>query len=64
MEEVDMQLMSATEVSGAAGGGEREADQVENLEMQFGSFVALRRIGQVSVEAVRMQGCVGGVGAC
>lgn len=56
MEESNMQLLADTDSSATAQAREEERDEA------FGAFVALRRLEKVSVEAVRMQGCVGGGG--
>ncbi len=58
MKENNQQLMSATDR--AAGHEGNTADKREPAAEPFGTFVALKRLNRLDVEAVRMQGCADG----
>ena len=62
MKESKPQLMAETDTA-AALTGDRLAT-TEGGHEPFGTFVALKRLTQLDVEAVRMQGCADGGSAC
>ena len=62
MKESKPQLMAATDT--AAARGHEGKTQPEAVAEPFGTFVALKRLTQLDIEAVRMQGCADGAGAC
>jgi hypothetical protein len=55
----------ATLESANAKSEETQLDKIEGGvgEQPVGSFVALRRMSRVQIEAVRMQGCADGAGS-
>lgn len=62
MKESNPQLMVTTDSAGAPG--RESADNSEVGAEPYGSFVALKRLTKLDVEAVRMQGCADGGSAC
>jgi hypothetical protein len=61
MKESDPQHLASIESASAAAA--QEKTEHDNGEQPLDSFVALRRLSKVQVEAVRMQGCADGAGA-
>lgn len=61
MKESNPQLMATTDI--AAARTREHAEQTPARAEPFGSFVALKRLNKLDVEAVRMQGCADGAGA-
>lgn len=62
MKESSPQLMATTDSAGAQG--RDAADNSEVVTEPYGSFVALKRLTKLDIEAVRMQGCADGGSAC
>ncbi len=62
MKESKPQLMAETDTA-AVLSHDRRATADAGPE-PFGTFVALKRLAQLDVEAVRMQGCADGGSAC
>ncbi|MEG2880182.1 MAG: hypothetical protein RR928_19210 [Comamonas sp.] len=57
MKESSPQLMSDTDSAAAASCELRELNDKETQDCPFGSFIALKRLSKLNIEAVRMQGC-------
>ncbi|MEG0223195.1 MAG: hypothetical protein RR720_05360 [Comamonas sp.] len=49
--------MSDTDSAAAASCELRELNDKETQDCPFGSFIALKRLSKLNIEAVRMQGC-------
>lgn len=61
MKENSPQLMASTDSVGTQR--HKTTEDFESPSESYGSFVALKRLSKLEVEAVRMQGCADGAGA-